>query len=140
MGRMTVRQMDYANERLVDAYNAVLGNSPIGNDSDRYKAQCKLVKSGKYKVAPAALKRAVKACEHDIRTSMYPHNLSYYLREELEADLNELTKNTIAPAQKAYAARKKKLDVKFQVAKDELMLGDAGLALTLIEAFRNVRV
>ena len=139
--KMTVRQMDYARNRLRDAYEQVLGDKPQGNDKDRYRTQCKLAKTGKFKVTPVMLKRAVMACERELaRESRWGHGLAHHLEAEVGVALNRATKDTVAPTLKKFAAREKKLDAKYQIAKDELMLGDAGLALTLIEQFRQTKI
>lgn len=136
---MMKSQMDHALTRLQEAYYNVLGERPKPDpDADKI-GRAELMRTGKVKVTPALVKRAITAFEAEIRRDggRWTHEISYHLMNELD---DVLSKAYVAPADAKLAAwdkRAKKLREMYEEAKDEIILGDVERALAIIAEFRT---
>lgn len=134
-------QMEHAMERLSEAFEEILGPSPQ-EDSNRIAcAKTDLVRNGAVKITPALAKRAIKKFDaakgHKRR---WLSSIGEFVRTELDEAIDKAYKPVEDKAGKLWNARHKKLTIKFNEAKDEIILGDVDRALKLIEAFRQTKL
>lgn len=144
MARMTKMQMDHAMGRLDQAYAEILGKHPVNGDgTERLQADAyvDLVRKGTVKISPALVKRAISKYDADKLKDKrwfdsFPEILMRMLKDELALKYQPQENKEL----RKYLARRDKLTVIYQDAKDELILGDVEKALSLIANFRSTKI
>lgn len=134
-------QMEHALARLGEASDQILGEMPKRKGSLKDQQRADLVRTGVVKVTPAMVKRAISRHERSIRREgRYCDSIERCLEYELGEMIDSKYKPAPDPAMAKWEARRAKLRVKFNEAKDEIILGDVDRALKLIEEFRKIKV
>ena len=140
---MTRLQIDYALDRLTDAFDSIMGDRPDNDDRKTYRENAEMFRSGKLKLTPVLVTRALRKFDTAVIDDSRWHNgISDYLNTEIKLMISG-ARPKVSQAQRdqeVWNKRLKKLRIKFDAAKDELILGDADRALKLIEAFRKTKV
>ena len=140
---MTKLQIDYSLQRLDDAFDSIMGARPEDDNRARYRENAELFRSGKIKLTNLTVTRALRAFDANVVVNQRWHDsISECLLNEIKLVIKtgRPKVSQMEKDQEVWNKRSKKLRIKFDLAKDELILGDAERALKLIEAFRKTKV
>lgn len=144
--RMLKVQMDYALKELRNALWEKVGERPerelpleCHNDPTRFHAE--LLKHGEVDLIEL-MEEAIESFEQKHKNSRYTYtDVPAIFHDKLKRVLEELTPTPEQnPEFAVWEARKEKIEKIYKRAKDELILGDAGDALKMIERFRKIKV
>lgn len=141
MARMMKAQMDYALERLEHVCNQKLGKEPCEDRTELRKAHADLLRSGKIDMGKV-VKAALVQFDREVRLKCYhyPATVESHVEDRLSRHLADAHNDGTEAERKKWSAKRDKLMVHFQQAKDELILGDVEKALALIDKFAKLKV